>query len=151
MSTRRTQLDATQSKRAVPLPIALLLLLLHSTASCTAATLLGRDLVPDPQCTSGIQDGICCCSKECGTCGGESCQDHPGGKTACCCSAIANGGRMCNIVGPPCDMVPRPTPPPGKWCAFVSQGASIRRLVRCVQHANVNAGRISMQSSVQVS
>lgn len=69
----------------------------------------------DPQCDSGIlSPGTrCCCAKECGKCGGTSCQDHPGGGSNCCCGDIAKSNRTCDKTDPPCLLPADPPSPPG--------------------------------------
>ena len=36
-----------------------------------------------------------CCSSVCGACGGKSCADRPGGRSACCVSDIVHANRIC--------------------------------------------------------
>lgn len=57
---------------------------------------------PDPTCSTGILDGVACCAKSCGKCGGPSCGKEPGGYLACCAEAIVAGNRSCNDNDPPC-------------------------------------------------
>ena len=59
---------------------------------------------PDPNCERGVQSGNTCCAASCGTCGGTGCGSRPGGSEACCSSNIADSGRLCTEVGPPCVM-----------------------------------------------
>ena len=40
-------------------------------------------------CMYGIADGAACCALTCGTCGGEGCEQRPGGESSCCYHAIA--------------------------------------------------------------
>ena len=63
---------------------------------------------PDPTCSLGIRhpDSQCCCAASCGTCGGSSCQNFKGGRTECCCGAIAEEGRSCSVEGAPCIVGP---------------------------------------------
>eukprot|EP00039_Didymoeca_costata_P019479 m.337679 g.337679 ORF g.337679 m.337679 type:complete len:279 (-) comp18206_c0_seq1:67-903(-) len=56
----------------------------------------------DPTCSTGIKDGSVCCAASCGTCGGSGCGERSGGAASCCGSSVANLGRSCNSVGPPC-------------------------------------------------
>jgi hypothetical protein len=67
----------------------------------------------DRNCSTGLldRDRAFCCTKECGRCGGSSCQDHPGGRADCCTSAIKNSHRYCDSSVPPCVMGGPPPPP----------------------------------------
>ena len=80
-----------------------------SNSTGTAAT-AGRGL----NCSDGLLDKsrTCCCDTHCGTCGGTSCQNHPGGRDKCCCSVIRANGRRCDREPAPCTMPPAPPAPP---------------------------------------
>ena len=46
-----------------------------------------------------------CCAASCGTCGGESCENAPGGADSCCLDNIASQDRMCSGASmAPCTM-----------------------------------------------
>eukprot|EP00054_Salpingoeca_dolichothecata_P004365 m.30375 g.30375 ORF g.30375 m.30375 type:complete len:353 (-) comp14542_c0_seq4:81-1139(-) len=100
--------------------IILLLLLCVTTVTTTnTTTILGAD----PKCSTGILSyNSCCCPKECETCGGENCQDHPGGLVNCCCSVIEAEGRSCNSNEPPCWLGPVAPVPVNPKRGFVGNG-----------------------------
>mmetsp|Transcript_34965 Transcript_34965/g.91533 ORF Transcript_34965/g.91533 Transcript_34965/m.91533 type:complete len:808 (+) Transcript_34965:319-2742(+) len=58
----------------------------------------------DPYCGTGIKDsnGLACCMKECGICGGGRCDLRPGGSEGCCGGTILKAKRQCSEYGPPC-------------------------------------------------
>ena len=60
----------------------LIMLILALFAPCLQAS--------DPTCATGlISPGtFYCCARECGVCGGASCQDLPGGSNNCCTQPI---------------------------------------------------------------
>ena len=58
----------------------------------------------DPTCARGVTNGATCCASSCGSCGGTGCGSRSGGASACCQSNIREGGRSCDVVGPPCVM-----------------------------------------------
>jgi len=70
-------------------------------------------LAADPTCSKGIfgSGGTTCCAKQCGRCGGTSCQNLPGGRDDCCTSQISADGRSCDNHDPPCVVSP-PAPSP---------------------------------------
>jgi hypothetical protein len=49
-----------------------------------------KDLPPDPTCATGVQNtgDHACCPKACGTCGGPSCAQEPGGYKQCCSGTV---------------------------------------------------------------
>lgn len=83
------------------------------SASASAGRSREQVLGADPHCATGLLSpgSLCCCAKECGECGGSSCQDRKGGRDSCCCGAISNSGRSCATVDPPC-IVPASPPSP---------------------------------------
>lgn len=56
-------------------------------------------------------NGKACCSLACGTCGGQGCDNRPGGKENCCSGVIVTKGIRCDKADPPCI--------PGKFEMFV--------------------------------
>ncbi|CAM9751492.1 unnamed protein product [Ascophyllum nodosum] len=66
-----------------------------------------------PMCDNGfpgVQNGIVCCSAECGLCGGDGCSAAPGGQNSCCTSAISTNGGSCSDTGEaPCVIGDVPT------------------------------------------
>lgn len=66
---------------------------------------------PDPQCMRGIRAGPACCPAQCLECGGPMCQKRPGGP-ACCKGAVLATGRLCSVVGSPCDRTAMPATTP---------------------------------------
>uniref|UniRef100_A0A6V3QDF9 EGF-like domain-containing protein n=2 Tax=Lotharella globosa TaxID=91324 RepID=A0A6V3QDF9_9EUKA len=61
---------------------------------------------PDPQCAHGIKsdDGMVCCPKSCGSCGGENCHMLPLGEKACCGSSIKEHQGSCARRPAPCNL-----------------------------------------------
>ena len=57
----------------------------------------------------GIMGRSTCCARQCGTCGGNKCNERPGGKTECCNGFIPDN-QICGIQGQkaPCHL-PNPT------------------------------------------
>jgi hypothetical protein len=51
------------------------------------------------------EDGMACCPKSCGACGGKGCKDLPGGKANCCATEIEGNGKDCSVSKPPCNVV----------------------------------------------
>ena len=96
----------------------LLLLLLLQHGQPAAASKVSRG--GDRNCSSGLLDSAhaFCCGNKCDRCGGGSCQNHPGGRSECCTSAIKNSHRYCDSSQPPCIMVRTHQPAPN----FISRG-----------------------------
>ena len=65
-----------------------------------------RGMAPDPTCKQGILNakGNVCCASSCGTCGGASCGELPGGSANCCVKKIQKQGESCDEAPPPCVM-----------------------------------------------
>lgn len=61
-----------------------------------------------PECekAGGISahDGIACCPKTCGQCGGTDCGKAPGGKMQCCKGEVEKNGRDCKTDVAPCNV-----------------------------------------------
>ncbi|CAB9526452.1 unknown protein [Seminavis robusta] len=76
----------------------------------------------DPTCATGLTSDIfeisgveyqACCPTSCTSCGGDRCDDLPGGPDNCCDTEIRERGNSCDDQGPPClASVPEPTNPP---------------------------------------
>lgn len=86
------------------------------TAQPLSAEMICRDL-------GGIAYETSCCSRICGTCGGNGCGDLPGGPDNCCIGYIQQSGASCDDVGsPPCEipsspgLVPAPQPNNDFFC-----------------------------------
>jgi hypothetical protein len=61
------------------------------------------DMVPDPDCSTGIlHSSGACCPAACGSCGGSGCSANAFGYDNCCSSPIINSGRSCLDYAPPC-------------------------------------------------
>ena len=63
------------------------------------ARILKLDGAAVEMCHSGIstQGGVCCASS-CGICGGDGCNDFPGGSSLCCAGVIEEAGRFCDAT-----------------------------------------------------
>jgi hypothetical protein len=57
---------------------------------------------PDPTCSSGIANGLACCSAACGACGGQGCGALPGGGSSCCIGTVIEEAPSCDFSLPPC-------------------------------------------------
>jgi len=65
---------------------------------------------PGEFCASGVRGGRACCGSRCGTCGGEGCQNRPGG-AACCSSQVQTRNRRCIGARDTNCMIPREARP----------------------------------------
>ena len=65
-----------------------------------------RGMAPDPTCSHGIlnKKGDICCLASCGSCGGHSCAELPGGSANCCVKKIQDKKESCDEAPPPCVM-----------------------------------------------
>lgn len=83
-------------------------------AACLPRPAAAAAANPDPTCARGIlyHDGVACCPKECGECGGSGCADRPGGKEDCCSSRVEGNGVSCDDAPAPCSVAPPPQPSP---------------------------------------
>jgi len=61
---------------------------------------------PGEYCALGVRGGRACCGARCGTCGGEGCQNRPGG-AACCSTQVQSRNRRCTGVRDTNCMIPR--------------------------------------------
>lgn len=78
--------------RYLPAFFALLVVLFTTkTIAVTSAFIPHTVRAPYPICTSKV-----CCSAQCGTCGGEGCNQLPGGANMCCEGRILEKGRKCD-------------------------------------------------------
>lgn len=63
---------------------------------------------PSGQCTQAggvsAKDGIACCPKSCGLCGGSGCGSAPGGKENCCKGTVEGNGKDCKTQAAPCSV-----------------------------------------------
>lgn len=61
---------------------------------------------PGEYCNLGVRGGRACCGPRCGTCGGEGCQNRPGG-AACCSTQVQSRNRRCTGPRDTNCMIPR--------------------------------------------
>lgn len=123
----------------------LLQLLLLATAAADVA---------DPGCKDGIldKDGVACCEKRCGVCGGPSCSSDPGGAGDCCAGKIRATGRSCAhhdapcIIGvgpPPPAPAPAPVPPTGPVTIAVAADTVIATVAPEYVSFNIDTSELS--------
>eukprot|EP01064_Diplonema_japonicum_P030699 TRINITY_DN528_c11_g1_i1.p1 TRINITY_DN528_c11_g1~~TRINITY_DN528_c11_g1_i1.p1 ORF type:complete len:566 (+),score=112.48 TRINITY_DN528_c11_g1_i1:62-1759(+) len=60
----------------------------------------------DVTCTDGVMSSGVCCAKMCGVCGGQNCNNEPGGAANCCTGSIRQAGKSCAAGTAPCVMYP---------------------------------------------
>ena len=92
----------------------------------------------DPYCTAGIKgSSSTCCAARCGVCGGDGCDQRPGGAADCCGHTIAMRNASCDTHRAPC-VIDGSLPPPTS--AVVAFAASSRTATKVLIVAKTSRG-----------